>query len=447
MTVSQSVAPAQEHDQVDSAWWTGGRRSYAMLLLCLIGIFNFVDRQILAILLVPIQQDLQVSDTLMGLLSGLAFSTVYVLAGIPIARMVDTGSRRWLLTICVTTWSLCTVLCGLAGSFAHLVLARIGVATGEAGGQPATQSIISDLYPPQRRGTVIGIWSASQAIGIAGGLFLGGWLNSVVGWRAAFIIVGAPGILLAAVTLLTLREPARGMSEPRLARHASDTPTFLEGVRMAFANPALRMVLLIAMSSSFAGYSILSWGPSFYVRVHGMTTVQVGAYMGIAVAAGFFLANMLSGFLADRLSGGELSNYMKVAGIGPCLALPAAYVFVLADSFTVSIIALFFANLLMTVWLAPTIAVAMSLSPPRNRGIVSALIGFATTLVGMGAGPLVVGMMNDIFAPRYGDLAIRYSLSLVIISLLLCGLLCFAAVGPIRRAAQALRLSDADATN
>ena len=421
-------------------WWNTSRRTYALSILCMIGILNFLDRQILAILLVPIQEEMQVSDTMMGLLSGLAFSSVYVLAGIPIARMADTGSRRTLLTICLAAWSLCTMLCGMAGNFLHLVLARIGVATGEAGGTPATQSMLSDLYSPANRGTVIGIWSASQSVGIAAGLFLGGWLNSVVGWRGAFIIVGAPGVLLAIVTILTLREPSRGMSEPVQAIHRGDAPTLSQAIRQAIGDPALRMLIFIAMASSLAGYSILSWGPAFYVRVHKMSTLEVGQYMGVAVAGGFFLANLLSGFLADRFSRGDLSTYMKVAGLGPTLALPAALTFILADDVTVSLTALFAANLLMTVWLAPTIAVAMSLSPPRSRGLISALMGFATTLVGMGLGPVIVGAINDVLTPTYGDLAIRYSLSIMSCSLLVCGLLCFAAVRPVRRASERLKL-------
>lgn len=442
--MENSISTAGRKVTDDAQWWTTARRTYTLMILCLIGIFNFLDRQILAILLEPIKQDMHVSDTMMGLLSGIAFSAVYACAGIPIARMVDTGSRRWLLSICLTVWSASTVLCGAASSFFQLALARIGVATGEAGGNPASQSIMTDLYPPNRRGSIIGVLYAAQAIGIAMGLFLGGWLNSVIGWRAAFVIVGAPGILLAIITVLTLREPPRGMSEPMSARHTGASPSLAEGMRMAIREPALRILVVIAMSSSFAGFSILNWGPTFYLRVHGMTTMEVGLWMGIAVAGGFFLANILSGYLADRLSDGDLSNYMKIAGLGPSLAAPAALVFVLADSVTISLIALFFANLLMTVWLAPTTAVALSLSPPRNRGVMSAFMGFATTLIGAGLGPVFVGIMNDVFTPQYGDFAIRYSLLLVTGCFLVCGLLCFAAVKPVRRAAHAIQLSDTE---
>ncbi|MET0137884.1 MAG: MFS transporter, partial [Sphingobium sp.] len=277
MPITQSEAsPDDRRLDEERNWWTPGRRHYVLGILCVIGIFNFIDRQILAILLEPIKTDLGVSDTLMGLLSGLAFSTVYVLAGIPIARIVDTGSRRILLSSCLGIWSLATMLCGLSQSFLHLALARIGVAGGEAGGAPASQSMLADLYPARNRGTVIGILSAAQAIGIALGLFLGGWLNALFDWRSAFLVVGAPGLLLALITLFTVREPARGMSEEISHRANVEEPASMsQALRQALRNPALRILLLVAMSCSFAGYSILGWGPTFYVRVHGLSTMQV----------------------------------------------------------------------------------------------------------------------------------------------------------------------------
>ena len=179
-------------------WWTLPRRHYVLFILCLVGVVNFVDRQILAILLEPIKKDLGVSDTAMGLLSGIAFSAFYVIAGIPIARMVDKGSRRNVLVGCLTMWSLATVLCGFVQNFVQLAVARIGVASGEAGGGPATQSLLADLYPISQRATVIGIWLASQAIGIAFGLFFGGsatWVADLAGFVAGFLLsfIVSPG--------------------------------------------------------------------------------------------------------------------------------------------------------------------------------------------------------------------------------------------------------------
>ena len=421
----------------EDGWWSAPRRHYVLFMLCLVGVVNFVDRQILAILLQPIQNDLQVSDTMMGLLSGIAFSAFYVIAGIPLARLVDRGSRRTVLVGCLSVWSAATVLCGFVQNFAQLAIARIGVASGEAGGGPATQSLLADLYPLSQRATVIGIWLGSQSIGIAFGLFFGGWLNTAFDWRTAFIVVGLPGLLLALLIRFTMKDPPRGMSDRGTAHaHSVEVPPLRQALSVIFRSPPMRMLIIIAMACSFAGYSILGWGPTFYIRVHGLTTMQVGAWMGLAVALGLFLGNLSAGQIADRVSKGNLATYMKVAGFGTILAAPAGLVFLLAENVTISLIGLFFSKLFMTFWMPPTYAVAVGLSPPRNRGMITAVLTLSTTLVGIGFGPLFIGVMNDVLAPTFGEEAIRYSLILVLAGLVLCGILCFAAIKPVRRAAQ-----------
>ncbi|WP_242123918.1 MFS transporter [Sphingobium sp. Sx8-8] len=417
-------------------WWTRGRRHYVLFVLCLVGIVNFIDRQILAILLQPIQADLKVSDSLMGLLSGIAFSAFYVIAGVPVARMVDSGSRRTLLSACLVVWSVSTMLCGLATSFIHLALARIGVAAGEAGGGPASQSLLSDLYPVRERGTVIGIWSGTQAVGIALGLFLGGWLNTLFDWRTAFIVVGAPGLVLALVMLLTVREPPRGLSDEG-ARPEGVPISLRQALAVVLGTPALRFALYIAMSCSFTGYSILGWGPTFYLRVHGLTTMQVGMFMGVCIAGGLFFGNVAAGHLADRFAKGDLPTYLKVAGWGTILSAPPGLLFLLSDNLALSLIGLALANFFMTFWLPPTYAVAMGLVDSRNRGLTAAMMTLAGTLVGAGLGPLFVGIMSDVFAPAFGKEALRYALLIVLIGLVACGILCFMAMKPVRRAVAA----------
>jgi MFS family permease len=297
--------------------------------------------------------------------------------------------------------------------------------------------MLADLYPARNRGTVIGILSAAQAIGIALGLFLGGWLNAIFDWRSAFLVVGAPGLLLALITLFTVREPARGMSE-EISRRANvqEPASMSQALRQALRNPALRILLLVAMSCSFAGYSILGWGPTFYVRVHGLSTMQVGLFMGLGIAAGLFLGNLSAGQIADRVAKGDLSKYMKVGGIGTILSAPAGVVFVLAEDLTVSLLGLFVSKLLMTFWLPPTYAVALGLSSPGNRGMMTALLGLAGSLVGTGLGPLFVGIMNDVFTPIYGAEGIRYSLLIVLVGLALSGALCLISVPFVRREQQ-----------
>lgn len=423
----------------DRDWWTPARRHYVLFILCIVGVVNFVDRQILAILLQPIQADLQVSDTLMGLLSGIAFAAFYAIAGIPIARLVDTGSRRHLLSACLAIWSAATMLCGLAANFWQLALARVGVAAGEAGAAPATQSLLADLYPVRQRSTVIGIFAGSQSIGIAFGLFLGGWLQTAFDWRTAFVVVGAPGVLLALVLFLTVREPPRGLSEEgteRLAVRQQDS--LREALGFILGSPALRMLLLIAITCSFAGFSILGWGPTFFIRVHDMSVMQVGMWMGLGIASGLFLGNIVAGQLSDRVAKGSLPPYMKVAGWGTILSAPFGLVFLLSDNVVLSLSALCVANFLMTFWLPPTYAVAMGLSPARRRGMTTAMLALSQSLIGAGLGPLFVGVMSDVFAPAFGEESLRYALLLVLAGLAASGILCFLAVGPVRRAAASL---------
>jgi MFS family permease len=421
----------------DASWWTLRRRNYVLFILCLIGIINFIDRQILAILLEPIKADLQVSDSLMGLLSGLAFAAFYVLAGIPLARMADRRSRRNLLTACLSIWSLATMLCGMATSFTHLALTRIGVAAGEAGSTPATQSLLADLYPASQRSTVIGIWSASQSIGIALGLFLGGWLNTVFDWRTAFVVVGAPGLILALVLFLTVREPPRGLSDT--TRSDQGTSSFRDALGAIVRSPALLMMMLVATTCAFSAYSILGWGPTFFLRVHGLTTMEVGLWMGLGVASGLFTGNVATGYISDRFAKGSLPQYMKVAGCGTVLSGPAGLLFVLSDNTTVSLISLCVSSFLMAFWLPPTYAVALGLSGPHNRGMTTALLTLATSLIGAGLGPLFVGIMSDLFAPAFGKESLRYALLLVLVALVASGLLCFASVRPIRRAVERMK--------
>ncbi|MET0371513.1 MAG: MFS transporter [Sphingobium sp.] len=444
--MSGDAGPARAGAPVDTStdhrWWTPVRRHYVLVMLCLVGLLNFADRQIIAILLEPISRDLRLSDTMMGLLTGIAFSAVYVIAGIPIARLADTGSRRRLLTICLSLWTVTTMLCAFASSFWQLALVRVGVAAAQSGGAPATQSMLADLYPARQRSTVIGIWSAAQSLGIAIGLFAGGAVNAWLGWRAAFLIVGAPGLLLAVIFALTVREPLRGMSDTGLHREGGAMPTTAQALRFVLRSSALRTILFISMTCSIAGYSVLTWGPTFFVRVHGMTTAAVGLYMGIGLALGLISGNLCSGYLADRLAKGDFATYMKFSGWATLLAVPTGLIFTRADSIPLSMTGLFAAAFFMTFWLPPTYAVAMGLTPPRMRGLISALIAYSGTLIGVGLGPLLVGALTDIFRPSHGDMAIREALTFALAGLGASGLLCFLAVRPVRAAAQALRVAD-----
>lgn len=418
----------------DAAFWTPGRRHYVLFILCLVGVFNFIDRQILAILLEPIKHELQVSDTEMGLLSGVAFAVFYVTAGFPLARIADRGNRRTLVAACLAVWSIATALCGFVTSYVQLIIARMGVAGGEAGAYPASQSIVADLYPKSQRGTVIGILLAAQSIGIAFGLFFGGWLNVAFGWRTAFVVVGLPGLLLAILVLFTVKEPPRGMADGA-PQESLETPSASEVAHFIFGTPAMLLLLCVAICGAFTGYSMLAWAPAFFMRVHGMTTLEVGQWMGLVVASGLFIGNIVAGRFSDWIAKGNLSTYMIVSGCLSIASLPFGIWFVLAPTQTGSLVALFISNLIMTGWLPPVYAVAIGLAPPRMRAMVMAVVAFCMTIMGIGMGPVVVGAVNDALKPTYGEGAVRYSLLFIHLGLLVGGLLAFTTAWLLRRRA------------
>lgn len=419
-------------ESVETPFWTPRRRHYILFILCLVGVFNFIDRQILAILLEPIKADLHASDIAMGLLSGVAFAAFYVTAGFPLARIADRGNRRTLVAACLVIWSIATSCCGIATSYVQLIIARMGVAGGEAGAYPASQSIIADLYPVSQRGTVIGILLAAQSIGIAFGLFFGGWLNHAFNWRTAFIVVGLPGLILAIVVLFTVTEPPRGMADG-LPPTTGEAPTASEVVRFIFGTPAMLMLLVVATCNAFTGYSLLAWTPAFFMRVHHMNTLEVGKWMGLVVASGLFIGNIVAGRFSDKIAKGNLSTYMIVSGCFALVSIPFGIWFSLAADQTHSLIALFISHLLMTGWLPPVYAVAIALAPPRMRAMAIAVVAFCMTIMGIGLGPLVVGALNDHLQPVFGQGAVRYSLLFIHSGLLFGGAAAFVTAWLLRK--------------
>jgi predicted MFS family arabinose efflux permease len=235
--------------------YSGPYRWYALILLVVVYVFNFIDRSILGILVQPIKEDLQVSDTAMGFLGGIAFAVFYTFLGIPIARMADRGSRVNVLTVSLVLWSGATALCGLAQNFFHLLVARIGVAVGEAGGSPPSHSMISDMFPPEKRATALAIYALGIPIGTMLGNLGGGWINEAFDWRTAFVVVGLPGVLLAIVLRLTLREPPRGAAEG-VEIAAGEAPPVAEVFRYLWSRRSFRFLTLGGALHAFVGYGV-----------------------------------------------------------------------------------------------------------------------------------------------------------------------------------------------
>ncbi len=269
-----------------------GARRYALAILAIVYMFNFIDRQILAILLPSIRDEFGVSDAWLGFLTGTAFAMFYIFLGIPVARYADRHNRRNLIALAVAVWSGMTALSGLAANFLQLALARIGVGIGEAGCSPPAHSMIADLYPPEKRSTAMGVYTIGISAGIMLAYLLGGWVVQNIGWREALLIVGLPGLVLAAVVRFTVVEPSRGHSEGRAA--VAKQPPFLKTLRFLWRRPSFAHMTIAAGLSSYVGYSVISFLPSFLVRSFGMPEGQIGLYLGLIIGivggAGFFSA-------------------------------------------------------------------------------------------------------------------------------------------------------------
>jgi predicted MFS family arabinose efflux permease len=390
---------------------TGTMRNYVLALLCLTALLNLLDRQIFAILLEPIKRDLHLSDTQLGFVTGGAFAVVYTIAGIPLGRLIDFGKRRTILGATLLVWSGMTMCCGFARNYVLLLAARMGVGIGEAGSLPATMSVIGDLYPPQKRSGAIGLVYACATLGVAASLVLGGYLESVIGWRNTFVVVGIPGVILGMLFLFTVPEPRRGRS-PMAGRR-----TLIAALREIWRVPSFRIVACMGALLSFSGNALIGWSPTFLMRVHGMGAAEVGRTIGIAVICGA-AGSFLSGQIADRGVKHDIRWLFLVAGLGPLLAVPPMLAFLYGSGAFMLIGSYTLFQLFSSMYIAPSYAVAISVTSSQTRALTIAVIATFQNLGGLALGPLAVGMLNDALAPRVGPVAIRYSLTVVLLGLI-----------------------------
>ena len=369
-------------------------RAYALGLLVVVYVFNFIDRSILGILVEPIKQDLQVSDTMMGFLGGIAFATFYTFLGIPIARMADRGSRRNVLSVCLALWSGATALCGLAQNFVHLLLARIGVAVGEAGGSPPSHSMISDMFPADKRATALAIYALGIPIGTMLGNLGGGWINEAFEWRTAFYVVGLPGILLALVVRFTLKEPPRGAAEG-LQMSTQEAPPVKEVFKYLWGRRSFRFMALGGALHAFVGYGVGYWIPAMFNRSHELTTGQMGTalfYIGFASIAGTFLG----GYLGDKFAARDARWYLWLPGLATMISIPfSTFTYLYADPY-VALWVLAVPYFLGAYYLGPTFSLTQGLVGLRMRALASSILLFILNIIGLGLGPQFTGIASDV---------------------------------------------------
>lgn len=408
----------------DAAALSPRRVNYALGLLVFLYVINYIDRQVLSVLLEPIKRELGASDTAMGFLSGLAFALFYTTAGVPIARFADGGNRRNVIVLGVFVWSAMTALSGLAKSFAQLALARVGVGVGEAALSPAAHSLISDYFPVERRATALAIYNVGGNVGVMIGFIAGGWIGEAMGWRTAFFVVGLPGLLAAVLAYLTLPEPrSRSVSgEPTPATPVSiasgaigldeSAPTIREVARYMFSHPTFRHVSLACAFYVFAAFGCTTWGATFLIRVHHLSLAETGWWMGLVQGIGGGLGTFVGGYLADRLARRDQRMLVLIPAFGGLLAIPFLAVFLFAPTPALAIAGYGPAMALSVFFVGPSYAVVQGIARPRMRAQAAALVMLTMNLIGLGIAPLVIGMLNDALLDRFGDEAVRYSLVL-----------------------------------
>ena len=387
------------------------RRGLTLALLTLTYFFSFMDRQILAILLEAIKADLKLSDTQLGLLSGLVFAIFYATLGIPIARFADRSSRRNIVAASLAVWSVMTAACGLAQNFTQLMLARIGVGVGEAGAGPPSHAIIADLYPPEKRASAMAIYSLGVLLGGGLGLMIGGNVAAAYGWRAAMFVVGLPGVALAIIVRLLVVEPRRGLSDVRPPNPDAAPPTLRQGITSIWASaPAFHLIAAITITS-LVGYAVTGWGPSYMQRSLGLSIRDVANYVALPAAIIGSASALIGGALADRAAKRHgVWAQSWVVTVMKVIALPFAVGFYFVDDWRAALACYFVAAIFAGAYLGPTFAMIQHLAPVRLRATWAALSLLTINLIGLGLGPFLVGQLSDWLKPTMGAESLRYAM-------------------------------------
>jgi MFS family permease len=390
-------------------------RNYVLIVLVVLNLNNFLDRTSISVLAPSIQAEFGLSDTMVGLVMAIAFTAFYATLGFPLARMIDRHSRVRILSGVLALWSLMAALCGAAASFAQLFMFRSGVGIGEAGAGPASHSLISDYFRKLERPVALGIFSLGVPLGTFLGIYLGGILVDLVGWRWTFVALGAPGLLLALLVLLTIREPVRGgLDDPAdvAMLRASEEIPFWEVVRGLLSSPTFRIMSLSAAPSALCGYGMNLWMPAFITRIHDLPPGAFALQLGLAIGIGGGLGATLGGAITARAARRDPRAFLTLPALTMLVFAVVMALAVWTASLPIVYAAIWIAAFCQFYLMGPFFGVVQRLAPLRGRAVATAAFFFILSVIGLGIGPLYVGMVSDYFQAGYGEAeALRLALT------------------------------------
>jgi MFS family permease len=403
-TVSARAAPAAR-----------SYRLYVLAMLTLVYTFNFLDRQILGILAIPIKTELQLTDGQLGAMGGVAFAIVYSTLAVPVAWLADRWSRTWIITIALTVWSGFTALCGTAAGFWQLFFYRMGVGVGEAGGVAPAYSLVSDYFPPHQRARALAAYSFGIPIGTASGVLFGGLIAAQIDWRTAFLVVGLAGVILAPIFKLTVRDPqpageSKADRATRTAARRADAPGLGRVAGAILPKPSFWLLAFGAASSSVCGYGVAFWLPSYFSRSFGMSLTETSIFYAAIAFIGGMVGIWGGGALADRFGGKSRGAYPVVPAVAFLVAMPIFFLAVNTDSRLVAFLLFLIPTGLNLAWLGPIVTAVQHLAPATMRSTASAMFLLINNLLGIAGGLYYFGAVSDLLAPRFGEESLRYSI-------------------------------------
>ena len=403
-------------------------KAWVLFMLLVVYIFNFIDRQIIGILAVPIQAELALSDTQLSLMGGIAFALFYTVLGIPIAWLADRKNRTWIITIALMIWSAMTALCGLAQNFVQLFLARLGVGVGEAGGVAPSYSLISDYFPSNQRSRALGIYAFAIPIGSALGMLIGGVLTNLIGWRLTFIVVGILGLAIAPLFKLTVKEPKRG----RYDSTTSDITAvpFSSVIQILKTKKSFWFLSLGGASASMMTYGLLFWFPSFLVRSFNAELVTffswlpsfmlptdpspvlfVSYFYGLILLVGGIAGIWLGAVVSDKLGETDKTIYGRAPAYSFIATIPFFLIGILSNSLIIVFFSFMIIQALSFVMMGPLVSSLQHIVGPNMRATTSAIALFINNLVGIGLGNLLIGILSDFLSAQFAEEALRYSIA------------------------------------